>query len=359
MVDKQCEKLDLSNFKIFDIYGIKNIKLEGEYSAETLSNKLIEEWVPYIDCERKCSRSDYCKFTQLSPYRPDRLTDVRCGVVVSAMRNFVEATFHILANLPDKMVENYLDGVFYFSQFIFSAELMIGSFMDEGVVDWYKQDAPAFFGYVTRLRDELNNFASVFRKIPELRSAKGVLFLEGWTEKAFLEKLRESHSAWFSNLILEVYSGSGNRRPKRIQMLLDNYVNKGYKIYIQGDADGRDSKIFDELVRKGSIHQGNTFVFKYDFESSVPPILLLNALKALGELSEVEPEEFLEKIHSFDKSVVFLLQKHFQLDINPIKLELASTIAEYLNKPFWSWWKDEDFMKTELGQFLHFIRKII
>jgi len=296
--------MNLTGYKIFDIYGIKNITLTGDFVCETIAQKLIDEWVPYIDCERKCPKSDYCKYTKPNPYHPDRLTDVKCGIGVDTLRNFINSTFHILEKLSDENVQNYFDGAFYLTQFVLSAEGMIGTCINKDVIESWDNYAPAVFGHVTKLRDELNKLGSVFQHIPEFRSVKGVLFVEGWTEKEFLEKLRESHCSWFLHLNIEVYDGNGNRRPKRIQMLLDNYVKLGYKIYIQGDADGKQSEIFKELIRKGSVTEDCTFVFKYDFESSIPPNIFLQAIHDLGELPDVQLDEFKRKMSPLDRSVV-------------------------------------------------------
>lgn len=351
--------MDLSGYKILDPYGIRNIPLEGNFDADSLAKKLIDEWIPYIDCERKCPRSDYCKYTQPSPYHPDRLTDVKCGIGVNTLINFVDCTFHILERLSPENVQNYLDGAFYLSQFVMHAEGTVGSCVEKYMIEDYGEYAPAIFGHVTRLRDELNKIGSLFRHIPEFRSVKGVLFVEGWTEKAFLEKLRESHSFSFLNLNLEVYGGEGNRSLKRIQMLLDNYKKQGYKIYIQGDADGKNSDIFKELIRKGSLAEECTFVFKHDFESSIPPNLFIHALHELGEIPEVGVGEFIKKAFPLDCSVVKKVHDIFSINCEPIKLTIASIVAERLNDWNWAWWQDEKFMQTELGKFLEFVDKII
>lgn len=351
--------MDLSKYKIFDIYGIRNINLEGNYTAESLADKLIEEWIPSVECDRKCYRSDYCKFTEPSPYHPDRLTDVRCGVVVNSLRLFIKTSFPILEALPSDKVQYYLDGAFYYSQFILNAEHMIGMCMDKDVFEDYGEYAPAIFGHTTKLRDDLNNLGSVFQHIPEFRSKKGVLFVEGRTEKAFLEKLKESHSSWFLHLNIEVYDGTGNRRPKRIQMLLENYQKQGYKVYIQGDADGKDSKIFNELTRKGSVKESDTFVFKHDFESSVPLNMFLSALYELELLEKEKHSEYVSKIKESKESIVKIIKSEFKIDLAPYKLELAEVIAEKLNQKMWAWWQDEKFNKTELGLFLTFVQSII
>ena len=351
--------MDLSRYRILDIYGVSRIELRGDYTAETLTAKLISEWVPYVECDRKCSRFDYCKYTKASPYHPDRLTDVKCGVVVAALTNLVRATFSILESLPHDQVENYLDGAFHFTQFVLSAEHMIGMCTDEGVIESYDHYAPAFFGHITRLRDVLNSLASSFREIPDFRTSRGVLFVEGWTEKTLLEKLKESHSSWFLHLIVEVYYGTGNRRPKRIQMLLDNYQKQGYTVYLQGDGDGKGINIFNELVRKGSVGQECTFIFEHDFESSVPAPLLFGALKDLGELNGVEKDSFVQQASGANKPVVSLLEEQYGLKLEPLKIDLADAIGNRLNSRRWAWWQDEVFMNTELGQFLRFVQSIV
>lgn len=79
-------------------YTANNIKLDGKCDAESLAQKLIYEWIPYIDCERKCSRSDYCKYTEPSPHFPDRLRDVKCGIGVNTHKTLllVHSTFLII-----------------------------------------------------------------------------------------------------------------------------------------------------------------------------------------------------------------------------------------------------------------------
>lgn len=350
--------MDLTGYKIFDIYGIKNITLRGNFDSVSLAQRLIDEWVPYIDCGRKCSKSDYCKYTKPNPYHPNILTDVKCGIGVDTLKNFTKSTFIILEKLPPEHIEKYLDGAFYLTQFVISSEATVGTCINKYTIEWYNTYAPAVFGHVTKLRDHLNKLGSVFQYIPEFRSANGVLFVEGWSEKEFFEKLKESHMSWFLHLNIVVYDGSGNCRPKRIQMLLDNYVKLGYKIYIQGDADGKHAEIFNKLVKKGSVTKDCTFVFKYDFESSIPLNMLLQALHDLDEIPEVKIDDFINKLSLLDCSVVKQIKEVFEIDLNPLKIDIALLIAEKLNDPRSAWWQDEEFMQTELGEFIHFVQNI-
>lgn len=68
----------------------KEVTLNIKFSADDLCEKLIDEWIPYIDCERKCHKSDYCKFTEPHPHVVDRLNDIKCGVAKNVLKNIIK-----------------------------------------------------------------------------------------------------------------------------------------------------------------------------------------------------------------------------------------------------------------------------
>jgi hypothetical protein len=184
------------------------------------------------------------------------------------------------------------------------------------------------------------------------------LLVEGWAEKAFLDKLRESHFSHFLDLLVECYDGKGNRRSKRIAMLLGRYVELGYTIYAQGDADGKPGEIFRALVEAGHLKAENNFVFSFDFETAVPVPLLVRAMRRIGLTLKFKPHELQDALKAAPASVNDVLRDKFGVDLEPDKIELAVAVAEILNVRQWVWWKDEEFMKTELGKFLFFIQRM-
>jgi len=96
-----------------------------------------------------------------------------------------------------------------------------------------------------------------------------------------------------------------------------------------------------------------------DFESSVPLSMFLSVLYDLELLEKENHSEYVSKIKESEDSTVKIIKSEFKIDLNPYKLELAEMIAEKINKKIWSWWQDEKFNKTELGQFLTFVQSII
>lgn len=349
--------MQVRKLQIYDMSGVERIDIVGEINSENILNTLITEWIPYTECDQ-CGRSDYCKFTKPNKYRPNELADIKCGVIVTALENFIKHTFGTTEAMSHEQIQAYLDGAFHLTQFLHESEQTTGAFIDSSIMQWFGEYAPRLYGRTVHLREHLNRAAVEFKKLPEMDSKKGVVFVEGETEQAFLVKLKESHSAWFIDLLIEVYGGNGNRNPNRIQMLLENYKTKGYTIYIQGDADGSSRQQFEKLCKKGCVSQNNTFTFKHDFESSIPPELLYYALESLSKTTEISKEDFCAILTNSSRRAESIIMEHFNLDINPLKIQIAEAIGDNLNNPMNIWWNNERFMESELGGFLDFIMRV-
>jgi hypothetical protein len=348
--------MNLTNFTIHDIYGVARIQLEGEYTDKSLSEKLIEEWIPYFECH-KCGRWDYCKYVQQSPWNPHRAKDIKCGVASDCIRNLIQSVFSEMQHMTQEQVQDFLDGAYYFYKFIYDAEQYTGMNMNSEFHQYYGELAPYIYSHVGYLRNDLNNMALRWKDIPNFKTKSPVLFVEGYGEKAFLDEMRKSHMSWFMDLNVEVYAGKGNRRSKRIQMLLEKYKEQGLIIYAQGDADGEYADVFRGLINSGSIEQDKIFVFEHDFETSLPVGLLLEALVEMQFLEPMPIEEFREKLGAPIGSVISRLHKAFNVDISSSKIEFATTTAAILNGAIW--WTDDFFMKqTELGRFLNFVQDV-
>jgi hypothetical protein len=357
MTDEALIKFE--SLPLLDIYGDPVGELTGEFTAEQLSDHLVYEWVAYVECHRKCSRADSCKFTVPVPGHKGVYEEIPCGVKSTFIKNFIKLAFPVLLSADEEQQEKLLGAAYYLSEYVIDSEVQIGMLLNDNTLEWLGEYAPNFFGRLVHLRETLNKAGQMLAFVPNLYDRKPILLVEGQSEKIFLDKLRESHFSWFTDVRVEVYGGTGNAHPRRIQMRLEKYIEDGYVCYMQGDRDGKEKETFQKLIKQGAVKEDNVFEFVHDFETSVPPSLFLKVLQNMGHLEEVKKEEFSAKIDG-SKSTVKLLSEHYRLDIEPLKTEIADELGWVMGKSRFRWYQDEGkFMEnTELGRFLDFVIKM-
>jgi hypothetical protein len=351
------ESIDLTGLEIYDIYGIDRLKLAGKFTIDEMTNKLASEWIQYVECQADCGRSDYCKFASKDN------EEIRCGVAVTALKHFLSATYKTLSNLSLESKQNYLDGAFYLVKYIFESETKLGVIIYDDFSKYFGRYAPWVFSSLVNQREILNIIGRYFKSLPELRVAKGVLFVEGKSELVFLNEMRKSNLTWFLNLLIKSYGGKDNVRPKRIEMLLRDYKEFGYELYIQGDADGKSKNKFQQLINKNLVDSKNAFIFAFDFETAVPYDVFYNALVEIGIVKEISIADYINKVtaSSFGKgeeSVGSFLLREFSIDIADYKIPLATAVGRHYSRALMYLWKNEDFMNTDFGRFLEFISRI-
>jgi hypothetical protein len=348
--------LDLSGLTL-PISSSQRIELSQSYSEEKLTKLFIQRWIPHLECQ-ECGRHTYCKFTQPHPHRPGRLLDIQCGVVVEVVRNYVKSTFSTALSLSKEELQQYIDASFHLVEFVYKAELYIGSMIDSGYLKYLAEDQyrVAMFGYVSQLREDLNKYAGALREIKAFRTKKTVILVEGASEKWFLERIRETGLASFIDLDVENYEGRGNRKPTFLRLLATRLKNQGYELFIQGDCDGQNDDIFQALVNKGIVKKEYTFQFRVDFETSFHPKILLIALHELGLLKGIDKEKFMAKVSSnSSESVVKILKDEFSISVD--KTELADELANiFIN----TWYRQDydELWNSEIRSFLDCIQKL-
>jgi hypothetical protein len=333
--------------------------LAGAYTASGLTDLLVSEWIPYLECE-ECGRHSYCKFTRPDPNRPGRLADIQCGVVETAIRNYVSAVFPLVQQMSQKERQAVLTGSYHLMRFVYQAEQQIGLMLSDDFMDWLGDpDArAAFFGLTARLRRHLDQFAGEVRSIDAFRTRGTVVLTEGPSERAFLERLRLSGLANYVDLDVQSYYGRGNRGPTKLRLLAERLHRQGYELFIQGDCDGRVRDIFDALVREGVVGSGSTFAFEVDFETAFPPGMLYVALRDLGELDGVDFSTFEHEVRGTAQghSVVEVLRTEFGTEVD--KVELAEALGTQLIEGLDLWRNDSSFWSTEIGRFVDKVARL-
>lgn len=341
-----------------DIYGDKKSIVDGEYDKDSLSDHLISYWVRYVECHH-CPRENTCKFAQPHPKWDWKKLEMQRGVKSEFIKNFVTLTFEEYIGADTLQQEKLLSATYHLAEYVELSEIQIGWSIDDEWLKNFGEYGKSFLTNIVHLRERLNQAAQDLSFLPKLYIQKPILLVEGQSEKAFLDKLRESHNMWFTDLRVEVYGGNGNAHPRRIQMRLDKYTEDGYVCFMQGDKDGKEKGSFEKLIKQGSVLEVNTFLFNYDFESSIPKNLLYQALANLELIGEVSKDEFLNQIDD-ESSICTQLNSKFNIDIEPYKVQIADELGWVFNNSEFYWYQDKNnFMEeTELGQFLDFVIKM-
>lgn len=351
------KKINLKGHTLIVEYESKRKKLQGSYTADRLAKTFVDEWTKTWECEL-CGRLDYCKYAVRIPhYRIDRGWINHCGVAKDVMTNYVKNTFHLLPALRPDQLQDYLDGAYYFAQFILDAEMGIAMCLSTPTpINWAAHE-PVRFGRLSRLRGPLNSRCSSLKSIPAFKIQEKVLFVEGESEQAFLKEMRGTQFSFFFGLNIFNYKGRGNVKSKRIEMLLKKFISDGYKIYIQGDADGKEMGRFNSLISKGLVEKECIFAFERDFENAIPINLLWAALKEIVVIKGVQLKSFIKKMGS-GGDFIRTLKKEYSLDVESVKVKLAVAVANVIKKKgLQNLLNDVDFLDSELGQFTLFLNK--
>jgi len=352
---KNTPVINVDELTILDYAGHNRIPIGGEYYINFFADKLIEEWIPYFECHQ-CGRGDYCKFTVPKPNNSYRKEDIKCGIAATSIKNFIKYTWMVFEKLDKKHKQKYLDGLYHFLQYIYKTEQNIGMFLDEDMLKHFENSVPSIFGNIHSLRSDLNNFVHFFKDIPEFKVKKGILLVEGWSEKMFLQRIFEGGYIWSHRFDIEVYEGTSNKSPKKLQLLLSKLRNDGYKIYIQGDKDGKDIDMFQEHKKRNLLNEASIFQFKQDFETAFPPKLMFYILNDLELITEVEYEDFFNKLYPCEGGIVRKIMETFNINPTNFKMLIADKAAKILN--YTDWWNKEEIINSELGKFLSFVKKI-
>ncbi|QSZ41365.1 hypothetical protein GJV85_04340 [Sulfurimonas aquatica] len=324
------------------------IELNGIHSKESIIELMVDEWIYYMECH-KCGKSDYCKYTEPHNVNPDKKAEIKCGVAKDFITNYINNTFDSIEDLEIEQKQAYLDTAYYLSQYVQSAEIGIGTLINEDYLSVWGEFAPALYGFTKEPLDYLNKAHKEMKHVGMFRSKKSLILVEGYSENIFVDN--------FSDIKVVNYEGEGRIRYDKIEFLVQEYQEDGYEVYLQSDMDGKphNDKV-NKIINGGLIKEENIFQFKHDFESSIPAKLFYTILID-NELISDTFENFEEGI-DLQRGIVHYVETKYDISINKrmIATEVSLAIHKYSRRR--NLYQDERFLDTEIGKFWNFIRKV-
>lgn len=341
------DTIQIIDTAIPDYGGSLTERLDGVFTEKTLANKLIEYWVPYVNCHRKCLAARICQFAQ-KPHNEER-----CGFKAKAIATFVEWTFADLKKQNATDIQKMIIAGFHLTEFMYAGQFYNGMMVDDDAKAWCSSLGKSMMFQILKLRDHLNAAATCVSDVVDDFAKTSIIFVEGESEQVLLSSLRKERSLLNDDMQIESYGGEGNAAPKRSAMLIQSRIEEGYVVRIQGDRDGHERSPIDKLQSSLNLEDNRVFAFKYDLESAYPPQFLTEVLGKLKLLNAGQIGNF-----SYDGSepVSKYIQGEFKVDICPLKVRIAELIAEELIKSGLAYAKPDNrfFSENELGRFILF-----
>lgn len=341
------DSIQISDTEIPGYGGTLTERLDGVFTEKALTDKLIEYWVPYVNCHKKCLAARICQFAQ-EPRNEDR-----CGFKAKAIATFVEWTFEDLKNKNATGINKMIMAGYHLTEFMYAGQFYNGMMVDDDAKAWCSSLGKSMMFQILKLRDHLNAAATCVSDVIDDFTKTAITFVEGESEQALLSILRKEMSLLNDDMQIESYGGAGNANPKRSAMLIQTRIDEGYVVRVQGDRDGHERSSIDKLQSSLNLEENRVFAFKYDLESAYPPRLLAKVLGQLGLLSTEQVGKY-----SYDGlvSVSRYILDEFKVNISPLKIRIAELVGEELIKSGLAYAKPDNqfFVENELGRFILF-----
>jgi hypothetical protein len=302
----------------------------------------------------RLSAGDLFQFFQEHAIHPDYYVDFTERVA----RNVINLSESYFRELDANKQVHFLIAVsklldFALAMKIWEAEL--GS--NETVARW--KDIPLFFVMVFQAIESLQSMRREIAYLEPLYTNK-VICLEGETESMFIRTLQLSSRATWLDFSTYTYRGKGEIM-HLVHLLKDN-KNKGARIYLVYDTDGKANAFLKRLTQECELDA--IFGFKRDFEGSFPPDILCSAiqeyaLKYTRKSLMISPEE-VETWLTQNAGFLYVTGKKLNIEFNKPKfgIILADLIARQIEE-FWGPIMNNEpsgvFQRYEIHDFLKFL----
>ena len=139
-----------NNARIHDMYGDVIGTIDGDFTDDALIDRLVKEWVPYVECQRKCYSADTCAFVQ--PPRKDE----RCGLQRAIISNYINIAKETISKGTDEEKEALLAGAFHLSQYAAQSSNKISLLADKDAIGGWEEYSHLVISSIINLREKLN-----------------------------------------------------------------------------------------------------------------------------------------------------------------------------------------------------------
>lgn len=190
--------INFNQIKLRDYSGSKSEVIDVSYTLKELQDYLIAQWVNYVECHH-CSRSETCKYAEPHPLWQWKKKEIICGVKSEIIRNYIYFIFNIGSNSNSLQQELLLSSAYFIAEFAIEAEVQLGRLQNQKSLNSFGEYAKSLFGNLIHLREILNKAAQDLNQVPQVYKPKPILLVEGQSEKAFIEGLKNTNLYCFKS----------------------------------------------------------------------------------------------------------------------------------------------------------------
>ena len=353
--------------KLYIDTGEKFIPVDTNIKKTQLLAILSDNFVPYIECFRKCGKSEICRFTDNLKQQNE---DQKCGIIERILENFLNSTFYIFkrSDIPTK--QRYLNATTKLIELVIDLEGALDVIFSKGMVEWFGDWSPALFGGVLRERRAMGDLAALLKGMKDFRTEVNVCLVEGKGDAELFRVFRRIVKVSnYDNLRnIDLLYGKENRRKKRLDLLIRNYLKRGERAIIILDGDGTklktlNSKPIKALWKQGLVKKKDIFVFKNNIELSFPPEMLIKAIELYTK--HFNPKETISRnqvLKAINKKgdLIEKIKEESKLNIDKVVFDrmLGQLLAQVAYENFSGIMERKpEFRKYEIFRFLEFIVK--
>ncbi|MGH7229714.1 MAG: hypothetical protein ACREIH_10960 [Nitrospiraceae bacterium] len=173
---------------VVSLSGYDAVTIDSNLVWTDLLDFLTEHFVPYVECDRKCTASDICPFTIKDTARPGRLKEIKCGYQKEVIRHFLR---HGLARYKPRRKREMallIEACLASKDFMFNVFNTGCTITDPAYLKWISPELPQHICYfASGLRDDGETALATLRQMEITPVEPTDLYVEGNSEKVVLD----------------------------------------------------------------------------------------------------------------------------------------------------------------------------
>jgi len=325
--------LPTENMRI-EVPGEKVLFFPYDSSESAVIYKLVQEYVPYIRCFRRCAASGSCKYAS---------DETKCKPHELAIRNFFKYAGREVDLYDPRKLKLFIETALIYGELSAMSYTHGGFGADSAFFGFWKTrylHTPLFMS--GRLKAQIELFHQWMAKLSPALASRRVLVVEGKCERIIFSQFAETL------YIDEIINLEGGTNRPTLNTLLPILRDRGERVFVILDGDGKRNvqEYLQNLKKRKLLRNGSSVVFRKALEDSFPPEVTQGAYKAvLDNTYHVLVDQAIKRSRrrrsiNFSSSFKMALRNsgRFQSNedrekfISEIKIEAAMVFREYLSK---------------------------